>query len=169
MSPDPPTLNVRDPIPEPAPATTASPGRLVVPHRVLDVLRSRAAAGYPYEVCGLLVGARSRRAIAVRRATDARNLAAEHRRVRYELDPRDFLAADAEARRDGLDVIGVWHTHPDHPARPSPTDLAAAWEGFTYLILSAGARGALEARAWWLGDGRFVEQPLEETEETRDE
>ena len=57
---------------------------------------------------------------------------------------------------------GVWHTHPDHPPRPSSTDLAAAWEGYTYVILSVGREGVADTRAWRLAGSEFVEQSIEE-------
>ena len=137
-----------------------------LPLRLPVVLRAwlddLARHGYPHEVCGLLVGHEQDDATAVERITQARNLATERLADRYDLDPEDFLATDRAARRDGLEIVGVWHTHPDHPARPSRTDVEAAWEGYTYLILSMRNGGVADARAWRLADGEFVEQPLEE-------
>ena len=136
----------------------------LIPRTVLDRLEQLARAGYPEETCGLLVGRKEATTVRIERATRAGNLSAERRCDRYVLDPADFLAADEAARRDGLDLLGVWHTHPDHPAIPSATDLAAAWEGFSYLILSVGPSGVAESRVWILDGSRFVEQPIEETE-----
>ena len=88
----------------------------------------------------------------------ARNLNVERAHDRYELDPRDQLAAERAARDSGREVIGVWHTHPDHPATPSETDRAAAWSGWSYLILSV-VRGELaELRSWRLDEAtrRFL-------------
>ena len=65
-------------------------------------------------------------------------------------------------KTDGLEILGVWHTHPDHPARPSPTDLAAAWKGYTYLILSVRRKGVVDVRAWTLDGIAFCEQQIEE-------
>jgi len=124
-----------------------------------EQLESVAARGYPREVCGLLVG----RGGQILRVTEGRNLATERLQDRYQLDPEHFLSVDAEARRDGLDVLGVWHTHPDHPARPSSTDREAAWEGYSYMILSVNRSGVADVRSWQLVDGEFKEQPLEET------
>ena len=73
-------------------------------------------------------------------------------------------AADFEARGDGLEIVGIWHTHPDHPARPSETDSSAAWQGYTYLILSVGRQGVADVTAWRLVEGSFVEQLVEEVQ-----
>jgi proteasome lid subunit RPN8/RPN11 len=90
----------------------------------------------------------------------ARNLDTTRAHDRYELDPADMLRADAGARARRLDLVGVWHSHPDHPARPSETDERAAWEGWSYLIASVGRRGVTDLRSWRLAGGSFVEEPL---------
>jgi proteasome lid subunit RPN8/RPN11 len=132
--------------------TTAERDVLVLPDDVRERLRELALAEYPREACGLLLG----RVEGVRRVVDlvhpARNLNVERAHDRYELDPRDQLAAERAARDGGREVLGVWHTHPDHPATPSETDRAAAWSGWSYLILSV-VRGELaELRSWRLDE-----------------
>ena len=135
---------------------------LRLPTEVWTELRSCAAKGYPHEVCGLLIGSPCKTAQEVRRITQGRNLATGRLADRYTLDPDDFVAADAAARQDGLEIVGIWHTHPDHPARPSRTDLEAAWEGYSYLILSVGRSGVEAVTSWRLEDGDFVEQSIKE-------
>lgn len=138
-----------------------APPVLRLPGEVVSGLDALARAGYPHEVCGLLIGRATGSGVEVDRATTARNLAVDRLADRYELDPDDFRRADAAARRDGLDVVGIWHTHPDHPARPSQTDRDAAWPGYSYLIVSVGEAGVAERRAWLLDDDTFVEQEVE--------
>lgn len=111
--------------------------------------------GYPHETCGLLLGARSDGSARVVRVTRARNLDTERAHDRYELDPKDFLAADALARDEGMELIGVWHSHPDHPALPSETDRAAAWPGWSYVILSVTQDGVADLRSWRLDGEEF--------------
>jgi proteasome lid subunit RPN8/RPN11/molybdopterin converting factor small subunit len=123
-------------------------------------LERRVRAGYPHETCGLLVGSEQDGGIQVRRAVQARNLVVERARDRYELDPLDHMAADREARAHGLALVGVWHSHPDHPAVPSETDRASAWEGWSYLILSVSARGVEALRSWRLSGGVFQEEEV---------
>jgi proteasome lid subunit RPN8/RPN11 len=133
-----------------------------LPAAVLRALRERAAAGYPHETCGVLVGRSTAGRIEVVRQEPAANLDRERARDRYLLDPEAFLRIDAAAREEGLDVVGIWHSHPDHPARPSATDLERAWEGWAYVIVSVGAGGARELRSWTLAAGAFVEQSVVE-------
>jgi proteasome lid subunit RPN8/RPN11 len=125
-------------------------------------LEAWARRGYPREVCGLLVGHGGcegcREVVAVRRA---RNLNTERAHDRFELDPQDFLATDRAARAAGLEIVGVWHTHPDHPARPSETDREAAWPEWSYLILAVGGCGAVALRSWRLAGEQFEEEEIE--------
>ena len=92
-------------------------------------LRRLAAAAYPSEGCGVLVGsAGDDGAVSVRSVSAARNLS-ERGRDRYELDPLAIVRAERAAREAGLDVVGFWHSHPDHPAEPSRLDTERAWAG----------------------------------------
>ena len=120
-------------------------------------------AGYPDETCGLLVGLEQAGLTRVRRAVQARNLVVERARDRYDLDPRDHLAADRAAREQGLAIVGIWHSHPDHTAAPSETDRAAAWEGWSYLILSVGSAGLEDLRSWRLSGGEFRQEDVRST------
>jgi proteasome lid subunit RPN8/RPN11 len=115
-------------------------------------LASWAAADYPHESCGLLIGERDNKVHAIRRVTRARNLNLERAHDRYELDPQDFMEADSAAREQGLEVLGVWHTHPDHPARPSETDRLAAWPDWSYVIMEVTSEGVREMRSWRLNE-----------------
>lgn len=134
--------------------------RLQLP-RVLRVRLERwAREGYPHETCGLLLGTRNGEGVEVKELTAARNLNVERAADRYELDPGDFVAADKQARDAGMEVVGIWHTHPDHPARPSQTDLAAAWEGWSYMILSVSDHGVGDVRSWRLDGSAFVEEEI---------
>jgi len=147
----------------PPQARSGAMPRIRMPSDVLDVLRGRARQGYPHEVCGLLIGEPrpDDAGCDVVRATSARNLRVDRARDRYELDPADQLAAEQAARREGHSVVGVWHSHPDHPARPSERDRAVAWERWSYVIVSVDAAGACEIRSWRLRGASFVEEVLE--------
>jgi proteasome lid subunit RPN8/RPN11 len=142
------------------------------PLRLPRVLREQierfAVEGHPHEICGLLAGHSTASGTTVVRVTRSRNLSLDRPRDRYTLDPEHYLAVDVLAREDGLEIVGVWHTHPDHPARPSATDREAAWEGLSYLIVSVTPDGVRDATVWRLGaDGAFVEQPLGEPDGPR--
>jgi proteasome lid subunit RPN8/RPN11 len=130
---------------------------------VQGAIDGAARSHYPHEACGLLIGRVAQgngEPTRVEHAAPARNLAVDRLADRYLLDPDDFRAADEAARRDGLDVVGIWHSHPDRPARPSSTDLQAAWPGYSYLIVSVGASGVRERRAWRLRHDDFIEQHI---------
>lgn len=134
---------------------------LRLPESAHAELEALVCAGYPFETCGLLVGQQTNGHVAVKRVVQARNVNQERARDRYEFDPRDFMAAEEQARTAGLDIVGIWHSHPDHPARPSETDRAAAWEGWSYVILSVTRDGVRDLRSWRLSNEQFVEESIE--------
>lgn len=116
--------------------------------------------GYPYETCGLLIGRRANGTVTVADAMAAKNLNRERAHDRFELDPEAFLAADGQARDAHLEVVGVWHSHPDHPARPSETDRGLAWPAWSYVILSVSRDGVQDFRSWRLNGNRFEEEVI---------
>jgi proteasome lid subunit RPN8/RPN11 len=100
----------------------------------LEDIRAHGAEGYPNEICGIMVGPRGEgRVTEVRRA---RNIIVDRSRDRYEIDPRDHIRIQREADADGLDIVGYYHSHPDHPAQASRFDTERAWAGYVYLIVS---------------------------------
>ena len=122
-------------------------------------LRRLATAAYPHEGCGCLVGRIRDDHADIVDVTSARNTWTERARDRYDLDPADLLRADRDARDRGLDVVGIWHTHPDHPARPSVFDTERAWVDYAYLICSSRADGTGDLNGFALdGEGGKFEQ-----------
>lgn len=117
-----------------------------------DLLRARDRA-QPAEACGLLVGLRAADDCLVVRAVRVRNRASSAQR--FSLCPAGWMRVERAARRQGLDVLGPWHSHPDQPAVPSGLDLAHGWPGRPNLIVGTdGIRG-------WSGErGLPVEVPL---------
>lgn len=117
--------------------------------------------GYPSEVCGLLLGKRSGEEKEIREIRRAKNLNTERARDRFELDPADFLAADSSARAQAMEIIGFYHSHPDHPPQASQTDAKHAWEGYSYLILSIRNQRLDQFKVWRLDRGAMQETALE--------
>lgn len=142
---------------------------LICPPEVLEAVWRHAEQSYPYECCGLLLGRfqDGRRQVAA--AERMRNVNTASPRTRYDLDPREHLAAQRSARARGLEIIGFYHSHPDHPAQPSQYDLEhAAWPGYSYLIVSIehGRRAPAEAaHSFELAEdrSRFLPEPLTST------
>jgi len=100
----------------------------------LEDIQAHGAEGYPNEICGIMLGPRGEgRVTEVRRA---RNIIVDRSRDRYEIDPRDHIRIQREADADGLDIVGYYHSHPDHPAQASRFDTERAWAGYVYLIVS---------------------------------
>lgn len=123
-------------------------------------LQRWASEGYPHECCGLLLGRAADGLVQVDDVLQARNVNFERARDRFEIDPEDLLAAEAQARSRGIDIVGIWHTHPDHPAEPSATDRERAWHGWSYLIVPVGATGVQALRSWRLDGAGFVEEAI---------
>lgn len=131
---------------------------------LLDQIRAHGEATYPEECCGLLLGKSSPEGNHVQALYPVKNQHAEHRERRYTIAPTDYLAAERAARQQGLDVVGFYHSHPDHPARPSDTDLAeATFPGYTYVIVAVHQGQAGELTAWRLTPNRiqFEAEPIE--------
>jgi proteasome lid subunit RPN8/RPN11 len=119
---------------------TSGPTEVALSAETRAAVLSHGARDYPHEACGLLLAPRGAPLRLVAAAPVA-NLNTERARDRYTLDPVGFRQAAAAAAARGLEVAGVYHSHPDHPASPSETDRVNAWAGWTYLILRvAGGR-----------------------------
>ena len=136
----------------------------------LALVRAHGEATYPEECCGILVGRMEKAAGAngaalarVVRLVGAENEREdENRHNRYLIPPEVILRTEREARADGLDVVGYYHSHPDHPSRPSEFDRDHAWPGYSYLIVSVREGRARDERSWRLSDdrSRFDEEPI---------
>jgi proteasome lid subunit RPN8/RPN11/molybdopterin converting factor small subunit len=135
-------------------------GRLLLARPARELLLEAAARRYPHEACGVLAGITDGARTLAWSAEELRNAHPARTRDRYRLDAGEELAAWERARALGFELVGIWHSHPDHPARPSETDRAAAWEGWSYAIASVSAEGVRELRSWRLSAGAFHEEEL---------
>jgi proteasome lid subunit RPN8/RPN11 len=109
---------------------------LYLPREVYERVRREAEAAYPAECCGILLGTEDGEARRVTQAVQAANIS-QTPRNHYEIAPLDLIRAERMGRQSGLEILGFYHSHPDHPARPSATDLAEAhWLGASYVITS---------------------------------
>ena len=116
--------------------------------------------GFPYEVCGMMFGKRGNPSV-VREVFECGNLSKLKPETRYDLDPRDYMKGEKLAREKGLDVLGIFHSHPDHPDKASETDRQAAWPGFSYVIMSIQKGKYASMRSWVLNaSSQFDEEPI---------
>ncbi len=137
---------------------------------VLERIHSQGEAAYPEEGAGLMLGEIDqdrRRVIEIVTLPNVREDNARHNR--YLLSPEDYLKGEEEASRLGLDVLGVFHSHPNHPNRPSEFDRQWAWPNFSYLITSVMMGKAHESCSWRLAEDRanFIEEEIKIVERTK--
>ena len=96
---------------------------------------AHAESTYPNECCGVMLGSVDDVKV-VREATALDNVAKQSHRSRYELNPEDLLRADREARSRGMDLVGIYHSHPDCDAYFSETDLKNSCPWYSFVVLS---------------------------------
>jgi cysteine synthase B len=125
----------------------ADGGELALPINVQASIRAHGARTYPDECCGVLVGTTPGRA---GDAWPLGNTAALDRGRRFLIGPEDYRRAEARAASRGLEIVGFYHSHPDHPAEPSHFDLDHAWPNVSYVIVSVRDRMPRELRSWRL-------------------
>lgn len=107
-----------------------------------------AQQGYPLEICGLLIGRYDQQGWHVEDVRAVPNLSQERAADRFELDPNIYQTIDRSLRGTGQEIIGVYHSHPDCPAKPSPTDLSSAWPCWAYIIVRVQDGQALDIACW---------------------
>ena len=136
-----------------------------IPAELLGEIHRHSERDYPHECCGALLGrvypgapeadadgTETREVAALHAAANRRETAAAPRRFLITAD--DYRVIEREARARNLDVIGFYHSHPDHPARPSEYDREHALPWYSYVIVSVSAGRAGETASWILGDDR---------------
>jgi len=136
---------------------------LTLTMQVLTQIHADGEHAYPEEGAGLLLGKDQdgrREVQAILPLNNAREDAARHNR--YLITAEDMMAAEMEAMRMGLDIVGIFHSHPDHPNRPSEFDREWALPWFSYVITSVQHGKASGSRSWRLADDRqsFIEESI---------
>ena len=117
---------------------------------IASAIRRHGEETYPHECCGALVGT-GREVLA---AVPLPNTTDEGPRRRFLVRPSDYMLAEKRAREAGGELLGFYHSHPDHPARPSQFDLDHAWPNFQYVIVAVAAGKAAAMTVWFLKDDR---------------
>lgn len=108
---------------------------LLLSQKLYAELRAHGEETYPHECCGILLGKCAGESIRVTTLNRAGNTRTDSAHNRYNIAPQELIAAQREGRKSGLDIVGFYHSHPDHPAQWSTTDFAEAhWFGCAYVI-----------------------------------
>ena len=110
---------------------------LILPQSLYDTLRTHGEETYPHECCGIILGKSTDAGLEVSELLRAGNTRTDSAHNRYNIAPQELVAAQRHARKSSLDIIGFYHSHPDHPAQWSITDFNEAhWFGCAYVITS---------------------------------
>jgi proteasome lid subunit RPN8/RPN11 len=117
---------------------------------VAQAIRLHGQETYPHECCGALIGSGD----IVTAAVALPNTTEEGPRRRFLVRPSDYMLAEKQARERGGELLGFYHSHPDHPARPSQFDLDHAWPNFHYVIVAVASGTSADMTVWFLKDDR---------------
>ena len=142
---------------------------LILTPEMLSAIHAHGENAYPEEGAGLLLGSlegSEKRVSRLLPIENSREDAARHNR--YLLTPQDYFRGEQEAVRSGMDVLGVFHSHPDHPNQPSEFDREWAMPWFSYVITSVNQGRAAASRSWLLSEDRshFTEEQMVIREQT---
>ena len=124
--------------------------RVKLAPEVEAAIRKHGGETYPHECCGALVGAGDR----IDAAVALPNTTEEGPRRRFLVRASDYRLAEQQASEQGGELLGFYHSHPDHPARPSQFDLDHAWPTFAYIIVAVAAGAAGDMTVWFLNEDR---------------
>jgi proteasome lid subunit RPN8/RPN11 len=128
---------------------------------LLDAIRREGERAYPAECCGVLAGRPGTNKEVLRLVPIANRRTDDPHR--YLIGPDDLREVEAELRRAELEVLGFYHSHPDHPAAPSGFDTEHAWPWYSYLIVRVESGHAAETTSWHLAHDRsaMLPEPLD--------
>ena len=126
---------------------------LSISRELVEGIRVHGAETYPHECCGALLGRdlEPREIVALFPLINRRD---DSPRNRFSVSAQDVVDAEKSARAQGLDVVGWYHSHPDHPARPSQYDRDHAWPWYSYIIVSVAKGQPQDMTSWRLDDNR---------------
>jgi len=136
---------------------------IVISEELKKQIERESAEAYPNECCGIMIGIDQGEKRVVQRLEKVTNEFEEAERFhRFLITPQQLLKADKRAGEEGKLVLGFYHSHPDHPARPSEYDRSHAWPFYSYVIVSIMKRTPAEMTCWVLDDRteQFVEQEI---------
>ncbi|MDG6994596.1 MAG: M67 family metallopeptidase [Nitrososphaerota archaeon] len=144
---------------------------LIIDQKSLDQINAHAVSAFPEECCGLMLGtfeedSKVKRVEQLRRM--ANTYATEERYHRYTIDPKEFMEIENEASEQGKEIVGIYHSHPNAPSKPSLFDQNHAWPTLSYLVVEVREKKPISTRSWVLKEDRsdFLQEVLTVTGET---
>ncbi len=130
----------------------------IIDKEVLKEIQLQLEADYPNEGCGFLFGSDSYRSRHITRMMKAQNRSSENQRRRFVIDPLEYLKAERFAQQHAIQLVGIFHSHPDHPAIPSANDLEFAQPFFSYFIHAVQKGKMAGTRSYRLVNGQLEEE-----------
>ena len=135
---------------------------IVFEQKPLDEMYQDALKSYPDECCGFFFGNETSEERIITRIVVVNNSKEGDKRRRFEIAPKDYLDAERYADENEVQLLGVYHSHPNHPAVPSEHDRVAAQPYFSYVIISVKENEIADLRSWQLNENlQFEEEKIE--------
>jgi proteasome lid subunit RPN8/RPN11 len=145
--------------------------RVILSRQWVELIHDHSSSAYPEECCGLLLGrfedagendskTKTKLVVYVKRMENV--FASEERYHRYTIDPSEFLKAEIEAESLGLEIVGIYHSHPNAAAKPSEFDKNHAWPSLSYVVVEVRDSKPIETKSWVLKEDRteFLQEDL---------
>jgi proteasome lid subunit RPN8/RPN11 len=140
-----------------------SDATLTIPGEVYEAIRRHGEHTYPHECCGVLLGRSDDAGNTVEAAVEAGNTRTDSAHNRYNIAPQELIRIQRQGRERGLDIVGFYHSHPDHPAQWSRTDFEEAhWIGCSYVITSVEQGTAKVTNSFLLAGATEEEKRFED-------
>lgn len=134
--------------------------KLIFKKEYIERMQTWLEENYPHEACGFFTGSEAGEDREIQDLWSVHNNSTENLRRRFVIDPLDYIKAEQKADDAETNLLGLFHSHPDHPAFPSEHDLAAAQPYFSYVIASVVDGKLGDVRSFRLGDGEFIEEEV---------
>ncbi len=130
----------------------------IIDSKILREVRQHLESSYPYEACGFFLGFEKNHQRMITKSIGIDNKSTGNLRRHFAIDALDYLRVERFALKEDLKLLGIYHSHPDHPAVPSAKDLEFAQAYFSYFIFSIHSGKLADTRSYKLLDNKFIEE-----------
>ncbi len=137
---------------------------ITIETEILEAIQTQLESAYPHEACGFILGHEDKGKRRITKSIEVENKSVENQRRRFIIDPLDYMKVEKQALKEGLSLLGIYHSHPDHPAIPSIHDLEFAQPYFSYFIHSIHSGKLADTRSYRLQNGKFIEENFSVTD-----